>query len=110
MNWFHGIYGIAAAGCIAVAGLTPSGPALAGEEPNILIMGEDADQDTVPRNSRVFKRVLDALVNEMNDQGFNVYDETAVSLDDFAQGRSRRTDAEIIDIAARSSGHPSMSA
>ncbi|MDP6875056.1 MAG: hypothetical protein QF521_16145 [Alphaproteobacteria bacterium] len=99
MNWFHGIYGIAAAGCIAVAGLTPSGPALAGEEPNILIMGEDADQDTVPRNSRVFKRVLDALVNEMNDQGFNVYDETAVSLDDFAQGRSRRTDAEIIDIA-----------
>ncbi|MBT6588282.1 MAG: hypothetical protein HOO02_05170, partial [Rhodospirillaceae bacterium] len=61
--------------------------------------GEDADKDTVPRNSRVYKRVLDALVNEMNDEGFNVYDETAVTLDDFAQGRVRRTDAEIIDIA-----------
>jgi hypothetical protein len=69
-----------------------------GEHPNIIIMGEDADKDTVPRNSRVFKRVLDALVNEMNDEGFNVYDETAVTLDDFAQGRVRRTDAEIIDI------------
>jgi hypothetical protein len=70
-----------------------------GEHPNIIIMGEDADKDTVPRNSRVFKRVLDALVNEMNDEGFNVYDETAVTLDHFAQGRVRRSDAEIIDIA-----------
>jgi hypothetical protein len=70
-----------------------------GEHPNIIIMGEDADTDTVPRNSRVYKRVLAALVNEMNDEGFNVYDETAATLDDFAQGRVRRTDAEIIDIA-----------
>jgi hypothetical protein len=70
-----------------------------GEQPNIIIMGEDADKDTIPRNSRIFKRVLDALVNEMNDEGFNVYDETAVTLDHFAQGRVRRTDAEIIDIA-----------
>ena len=29
-------------------------PAVAGEQPNILIMGEDADEDTVPRNNRVF--------------------------------------------------------
>jgi hypothetical protein len=70
-----------------------------GGQPNIIIMGEDADKDTIPRNSHIFKRVLDALVNEMNDEGFNVYDETAVTLDNFAQGRIRRTDAEIIDIA-----------
>ena len=75
---------------------TPSG---ALEKPNILIMGEDADQDTVPRNSRVFRRVLDALVNELNNEGFDVFDETAVTLDDMAQGRTRRTDAEIIDVA-----------
>jgi hypothetical protein len=74
-------------------------PTVAGEQPNVLIMGEDADKDTVPRNSRVFKRVLDALANELNHEGFAVYDEVAVSLDDFNQGRVRRTDAEIIDIA-----------
>lgn len=74
-------------------------PAQAGEQPNILVMGEDADKDTVPRNSRVFKRVLNALAEEMNREGFNIYDEVAVSLDDFAQGRVRRTDAEIIDVA-----------
>jgi hypothetical protein len=93
------IYGILTAGCIGMAALLPAGAAQAGEQPNIIIMGEDADKDTVPRNSRVYRRVLDALVNEMNDEGFNVYDEAAVTLDDFAQGRVRRTDAEIIDIA-----------
>jgi hypothetical protein len=66
---------------------------------NILIMGEDADPDAVPRDSQVFKRVLDALANELNGEGFNVYDETALTLGGFAQGRLRRTDAEIIDIA-----------
>ena len=51
----HRIYGILAAGCIGIAGLLPLSAAVAGDEPNILIMGEDADQDTVPRHSRVFK-------------------------------------------------------
>lgn len=76
-----------------------SGQAVAGDNPNLLIMGEDADEDTVPRNSRVFKRVLGAVSNQMSDIGFSVFDETAVTLDDFAQGRVRRTDAELIDIA-----------
>ena len=66
---------------------------------NILIMGEDADSDTVPRSSGVFKRVLSGLSNELHDEGFNVYDETAVTMDHSTQGRTRRVDQEIIDIA-----------
>ncbi|MFP6757222.1 MAG: hypothetical protein VCC99_03255 [Alphaproteobacteria bacterium] len=93
------IYGVLAAGLMSAALMGIAGPGIAGEQPNILIMGEDADKDTVPRSNRVFKRVLDALANEMNNEGFNVYDETATTLDDFAQNRVRRTDAEIIDIA-----------
>ena len=89
--------GIAAAVMVLAFGYTA--PAMAGEQPNILIMGEDADEDTIPRNSSVFKRVLDALASEMDHEGFDVYDEVAVTLDDFSQGRVRRTDAEIIDIA-----------
>lgn len=71
----------------------------AGDQPNILVMGEDSDRDTVPRNGRVFKRVLDALAEEMNGEGFKVYDEVAATVENFTQGRNRRTDAEIIDIA-----------
>lgn len=73
--------------------------AQAGDQPNIMIMGEDSDTDTVPRDSRVFKRVMNALSDELDREGFDVYDETAITLDDFEQGRTRRTDSEIIDIA-----------
>jgi len=74
-------------------------PAIALDRPNILLMGEDADTDSVPRNSQVFDRVLNALSNQMSDAGFDVFDETAITLDNFTQGRARRSDAELIDIA-----------
>ena len=72
---------------------------------NILIMGEDADPSTVARNNRVFKRVLSALSNELNDEGFSVYDESAITTDLSSQERTRRDDDEIIDVA-RSVKHP----
>jgi len=71
----------------------------AADKPNILIFNEDSDKDAVPRNSRVSKRVISSITNQLSDQGFDVYDETALTLDGFKQGRSRRTDAELIDIA-----------
>ena len=92
------ISGILVAGFVGVTLMGMQTPAFAGEQPNILIMGEDADTDAVARKNRVFKRVLNALANEMNDEGFNVYDEAATTLDTFAQDRVRRTDAEVIDI------------
>lgn len=73
----------------------------AGEQPNVLVMGEDNDPDTVPRNHRVFNRVVEALASELGQLGFRVYDETAVSLDVTRQGRIRRSDAELITIAKR---------
>ena len=30
-------------------------------EPNVLIMGEDWDEDTIPRKSQIFERVIDAV-------------------------------------------------
>lgn len=76
-------------------------PALAGDQPNILIMGEDADKDTVPRHSRVFNRVLNALSSELDEEGFKVYDETAVGMDITNPARVRRTDAELLTVASR---------
>jgi hypothetical protein len=65
----------------------------------MLIMGEDADPDTVPRNSRVFRRVLDALGQIMNQRGVDVFDETATTMDTSEQGRMRRPDSELIAVA-----------
>ncbi len=83
---------------LSVCSIFLSAPSFAGDRPNILIMGEDADEDTVPRNSRVFKRVLNAVSNQLHDMGFDVYDETAITMDNFEQGRVRRSDQELIDI------------
>jgi hypothetical protein len=80
-------------------------PALA-DEPNLFVMSEDADDDAVPRKSRVFRRVITAIQNQMVDQGFAVYDETMVTMDDFKQDKSRRTRAEILDIARTVSNPP----
>lgn len=74
-------------------------PAKASDNPNLLVMGMDADRGAIARDSRVFRRVLDALNNQLHDMGFNVYDETTITLDNFVQGRSGRSDAELIDIA-----------
>lgn len=79
----------------------PGNPARAGEQPNLLIVGEDADQDTVPRGSRIFNRVLAALTSDMGELGFKVYDETAVGMDITNPGRVRRVDAELISVAQR---------
>lgn len=73
--------------------------ATAGDEPNILIMNIDGDKDTISRNNRVSKRLLASLVNQISDAGYNIYDETAVTLDNFAQARARRSEAELIKIA-----------
>jgi hypothetical protein len=76
-------------------------PLRAADRPSLVIMGEDSDPDSVARDSRVFRRVIDGLANQFTAAGFRVYDETAASLDGFVQGRTRRSDAEIIDIARR---------
>jgi hypothetical protein len=69
-------------------------------------VSEDADQETVPRNNRIFNRVLIALGEEMNIRGYSIVDETAAGLNITAQGRVRRRDAELIDIARAISRPP----
>ncbi|WP_320170254.1 hypothetical protein [Maridesulfovibrio sp.] len=72
---------------------------LASDLPRLMIVGEDADTDTIPRNNRVFKRVLNAISNELVNRGFDVKDETALTHMTHVQGRTRRNDAELIQIA-----------
>ncbi|MBZ0148455.1 MAG: hypothetical protein K8F62_13080 [Pseudorhodoplanes sp.] len=80
--------------------------ALAAEQPNLLIVGEDADRDTVARGTRIFNRVLAALTTDMNELGFKVYDETAAGMDITNPGRVRRVDAELISVAQKISQPP----
>jgi hypothetical protein len=89
---------LAAAVLAAAAPLTPE-RAAAQTRPNIVVMSEDADEDTVPRGNRIFNRVIHELAEVMNVHGYNVYDETAVAMGFTQPGRVRRRDTEIIDVA-----------
>jgi hypothetical protein len=81
-----------------IATVTHGGASVAAESANLLILGADGDQDTVPRQGRIFKGVVDELSVALQDHGFAVYDEAAITLNS-ARGRARRDDAELIDIA-----------
>ena len=86
--------------------LGPLQSSRAADQPNVLIMGEDADEDTVPRHSRIFNRVSDALSARMLELGFRVYNETATTMDITDPSRVRRTDAELISVAQNITAAP----
>jgi len=77
---------------------TVARPAMAANRSNIVVMGEEADTDSVPRDSRVHRRIEEALKEQLYISGFDVYDEMAVALGTVTPGRKRRTDAELIDV------------
>ncbi len=76
-----------------------SNDTFAQSNPNVLVMVEDYDQDTIPRNSRVTRQVLQELQNEFNSEGYNMLDEQSLSRDYFVPGRTRRSREELLDIA-----------
>lgn len=81
-------------------------PAQAQAKPNIVVMGEDADEDAVPRGNRIFQRVIAELSETMNLRGYNVYDETAVAMGFTQPNRVRRRDVELIEVARAVSNPP----
>lgn len=77
--------------------------------PNVLVMTEDADPDTVPRNSRVQRNILSGMQDKMIQRGYRVFDEASVGIEGVTnmtvQGRSRRPRDELI-MVARSANQP----
>jgi hypothetical protein len=84
--------GVAAFNTAATAQTGPRGP-------NIMIAGEDADKDTIPRGNRNFNRILRAVADQLIARGFKVYDETAITQDILPQGGVRRQLPELLETA-----------
>ena len=75
-------------------------PATSEENMRILVMGEDHSDGTFSRKSRVFLAVQSGISESLREAGYNVKDEEAITLDNFAQGRNYRTKSELVDIAS----------
>jgi len=89
---------IAMASMTMMACASHPSPSFAGKS-SVLVMGEDWDEDTIPRKSQIFERVIDAVTNQLQQDGFKVINETMATGSAYVQGRVRRTDAELFKLA-----------
>ncbi len=91
------------AGLALVGGGIAAVPAMAQDIPNVLVMTEDFDKDTVPRNSRVQRNILNGMSDRLNTRGYRIFDETAVNMEGYQAtsqlDRVRRTPQELIAMA-----------
>jgi hypothetical protein len=99
MNAFVKLLTLAAVGLTvfhtAGASAEPTGP----RGPNIMIAGEDADKDTIPRGNRNFNRIERAVAEQLVARGFHVFDETAITMNVLPQGGVRRQLPELLETA-----------
>jgi hypothetical protein len=86
------------AGLGACALHTPAVAETRGPDVRVVIVGEDADPDTVPRNTPVFDRFLDAIVAQLAARGFQVTREGAAGFKAAPPGVRQNTD-ELIEAA-----------
>ncbi|WP_299071428.1 hypothetical protein [uncultured Paraglaciecola sp.] len=91
---------------IVICGLIPTSSKATGSL-NFIVMGENADPDSIPRHSRVYARVQNALKEQLNGYGYNVFDEVAATKGMLANKKIRRSDNELLSIA-RTVREPSM--
>ena len=73
--------------------------AFATDLPRVLIMGEDADPKTVPRDTDVFRQVLQAVTHTLSEKGFGITDEQLLPQTSRTQGRIQRNDTALIQAA-----------
>ena len=89
---------------VALAGVSQS--VSAQNRTTVMVMAETSDSDSLERDNRVNRRILDAMMEQMNAAGFDTYDEMSVtsSTRDISERRYNR--AELMDIARNNVTYP----
>ena len=66
---------------------------------HILIMAEDDNPQSVERSDQLSQKILAGIAGPLLGSGHRVYDETAITDENYVQGRTKRNREELIDIA-----------
>lgn len=72
----------------------------------VLVLAETYDKDSLSRENSVNRRIRDAIEEQMNAQGFDTYDEMAVTYGTTDTSPRRYSRAELIDIAKNNATYP----
>jgi hypothetical protein len=68
----------------------------------LLVLTESADEDSLPADNRVTRRVGDALKEQLNAASFDVLDEQAVTYDSADVNAASLSNGQLVDIARSS--------
>ena len=100
-----------AIGTIAILLVEATAPGIlsAGERPNLLVIGQDAGPNAVPRDGRTFERALQTLSGELHEVGLGIFDETVFGSKGVSGDQAARSEIETIDLA-RSVRRPPLDA
>ncbi len=99
MNTLGRLFALTALGLTVFSTAATAEPRPLPRGPSVMIVGEDADKDTIPRFNRNFNRVMRAVTEDLIGRGFRVYDETALTMDILPQGGVRRELPELLETA-----------
>ncbi|OUS13104.1 hypothetical protein A9Q89_03665 [Gammaproteobacteria bacterium 53_120_T64] len=92
--------------CTVAMGSMLATVAEAGNRTTLLVLAETHDPDSLRRDNRVSRRVRDAIQEQMNAAGFDVFDEMAVTYGTMNTDERRLTNGELVDIAKNNSTYP----
>jgi hypothetical protein len=97
MNALGKLLLLAALGLTVLPAVAPAQPET--RAPNILIVGADAAEDSVPRGGPAFESIRDVIADALRSRGFHVFDESAIPKEALPPGGLPATPAELAEAA-----------
>lgn len=85
-------------GALSIVSCSNTSHAQSGAGIPVIIMGEDSDKRSIPRDSDIFRRVINELKSQMSRYNFYVIDEEMLAVEFGWKMRKRRPKTELIQV------------
>ena len=85
-------------GALSIVSCSNTSHAQSGAGIPVIILGEDSDKRSIPRDSDIFRRVINELKSQMSRYNFYIIDEEMLAVELGWKIRKRRPKTELIQV------------
>ena len=85
-------------GAMLIVSCSSTSQAQSGAGIPVIILGEDSDKRSIPRDSDIFRRVINQLKSQMSRYNFYIIDEEMLAVELGWKVRKRRPKTELIQV------------
>ena len=85
-------------GALSIVSCSNTSHAQSGAGIPVIILGEDSDRRSIPRDSDIFRRVINELKSQMSRYNFYIIDEEMLAVELGWKIRKRRPKTELIQV------------